>query len=65
MTKILIVDTSIMCVWLKVPGKEVAGKSNEYTYDIVAQHIEEERQKGSHNSLHQLVKSRSLQVMVD
>ena len=47
MTKILIVDTSIMCVWLKVPGKEVAGKSNEYTYDIVAQHIEDERQKGT------------------
>lgn len=47
MTKILIVDTSIMCVWLKVPGKEVAGKSNEYTYDIVARHIEEERQKGT------------------
>ena len=47
MAKILIVDTSIMCVWLKVPGKEVTGKSNEYTYDIVAQHIEEERQKGT------------------
>lgn len=47
MEKILIVDTSIMCVWLKVPGKEVTGKSNEYTYDIVAQHIEEERQKGT------------------
>ena len=47
MTKILIVDTSIMCVWLKVPGKEVAGKSNEYTYDIVARHIEEERLKGT------------------
>lgn len=47
MAKILIIDTSIMCVWLKVPGKETAGKNNEYTYDIVAQHIEDERKKGA------------------
>ncbi len=36
-----------MCVWLKVPGKETTGKNNEYTYDVVAQHIEEERGKGT------------------
>ena len=47
MAKILIIDTSIMCVWLKVPGMETTGKNNEYTYDIVAQHIEEERAKGT------------------
>ncbi|MBR4647496.1 MAG: hypothetical protein IKO75_10330 [Bacteroidales bacterium] len=47
MTKILIIDTSIMCVWLKVPGKETTGKNNEYTYDIVARHIEEERGRGT------------------
>ncbi len=47
MAKILIVDTSIMCVWLKVPGRETTGKNNEFTYDIVAQHIEEEREKGT------------------
>jgi len=47
MAKILIIDTSIMCVWLKVPGREITGKNNEYTYDIVAQHIEEERGKGT------------------
>lgn len=47
MAKILIIDTSIMCVWLRVPGMETTGKNNEYTYDIVAQHIEEERGKGT------------------
>ena len=26
MKKVLIIDTSIMCVWLQVPGKETCGK---------------------------------------
>ena len=30
MGKIMIIDTNIMCVWLKVPGKETAGKNNEW-----------------------------------
>lgn len=47
MAKILIIDTSIMCVWLKVPGMETTGKNSEYTQDIVAQHIEEEKKKGT------------------
>ena len=25
MKKVLIIDTSILCVWLKVPGKETCG----------------------------------------
>lgn len=47
MAKVLIIDTSIMCVWLKVPGMETAGKNNEHTYDIVAKHIEEEKRLGT------------------
>lgn len=37
--KIIIMDTSILCVWLKVPGKEVAGKNGAFTYEYVANHI--------------------------
>lgn len=47
MAKVLIIDTSIMCVWLKVPGMETAGKNNEHTYDIVAKRIEEEKELGT------------------
>ena len=47
MAKVLIIDTSIMCVWLKVPGKKTAGKNNEHTYDMVYRHIEDEKKKGT------------------
>lgn len=47
MNKVLIIDTSIMCVWLKVPGMETAGKNNEHTYDVVEKHIKEEKAKGT------------------
>ena len=27
MKKVLVIDTSVLCVWLKVPGKETCGPS--------------------------------------
>lgn len=30
MKKVLDVDTSVLCVWLKVPGKETCGPSNDH-----------------------------------
>ena len=46
--KVLIFDTSVLCVWLKVPGKETCGpEGNLLTYDIVNAKIEEEKQQGT------------------
>lgn len=45
--KIIIMDTSILCVWLKVPGKEVAGKNGAFTYEYVANHIKSEVDQGA------------------
>ena len=43
MRKVLILDTSILCVWLKVPGKETCGSgANTITYDAVYAKIEED-----------------------
>lgn len=47
MGKIMIIDTNIMCVWLKVPGREVAGKDNEWNYQTVSAHISEEIARGT------------------
>lgn len=47
MRKILILDTSILCVWLRVNGKETCGPDdNRWDYDRVNSKIEDEiRQK--------------------
>ena len=46
--KVLIFDTSVLCVWLKVPGKETCGSDNsKMTYDIVNEKIEEEKKLGT------------------
>lgn len=45
--KVLIVDTSIVCVWLQVPGMESAGKDGQYTYENVSKHIENEVNDGA------------------
>ena len=43
--KVLIFDTSVLCVWLKVPGKETCGSGDHtLTYDIVNDKIENEKQ---------------------
>lgn len=48
MKKVLIIDTSIMCVWLKVPGKETCGPdNNRWTYQRVVEAIEREIAEGS------------------
>ena len=46
--KVLIFDTSVLCVWLKVPGKETCGpEGNRQTYDMVNAKIEEEKSQGT------------------
>ena len=44
MKKVLVIDTSVLCVWLKVPGKETCGPSKALvTYEMVSEKIEEEK----------------------
>ena len=46
MRKVLVIDTSVLCVWLKVPVKETCGPSNALvTYEMVSEKIEEEKKK--------------------
>ena len=38
MRKVLVIDTSVLCVWLKVPGKETCGPSNALvSYKMVSE----------------------------
>ena len=44
MRKVLVIDTSVLYVWLKIPGKETCGPSNALvTYEMVSEKIEEEQ----------------------
>ena len=46
--KVLIFDTSVLCVWLRVPGKETCGpEDNRLNYDMVNAKIEEEKSQGT------------------
>ncbi len=36
-----------MCVWLRVPGRETAGKNNQWNYETVSAHIDEEITRGT------------------
>lgn len=46
--KVLIFDTSVLCVWLRVPGKETCGPEDyRLTYDVVNAKIEEEKSQGT------------------
>jgi len=48
MQKILIIDTSILCVYLEIPGKETCGSQNDnWTKDRVDQKIIEEEKIGT------------------
>ena len=48
MNKVLILDTSILCVWLQVPGKETCGpEHNRWTYDLVKAKIDAEIEQGT------------------
>lgn len=46
--KVIILDTSILCVWLKVPGLETTGSKDDiWNYERVNSHIESEKEKGA------------------
>jgi len=46
--KVLIIDTSILCVWLKVPGKDSCGSGTKIiTYNDVNERIEQEKRQGT------------------
>lgn len=48
MQKVLIVDTSILCAWLGVPGKETCGaKSDRWDQNKVKQKIEAEKKQNT------------------
>ena len=48
MKKVLILDTSILCAWLRVPGKETCGPNNaRWTYELVKQKIDSEIDDGT------------------
>ena len=46
MRKVLLIDTSLLCVWLKVPGQETA-RNNEYNFEFVNEKILTEIEKGT------------------
>lgn len=46
MRKVLLIDTSLLCVWLKVPCKETAG-NNKWNFELVNQRIQEEIAKST------------------
>ncbi|MEH2005668.1 hypothetical protein [Nostoc sp.] len=41
MRKVLLIDTSLLCVWLQVPGRETAG-NNQWNFELVNQKIQAE-----------------------
>lgn len=46
--RVLILDTSVLCCWLKVPGKEEAGPANDrWNHDRINALLEQERAKNS------------------
>lgn len=46
--KVLILDTSVLCCWLKVPGKEEAGPANDrWDHARIEQLLNEEKKQGS------------------
>lgn len=48
MSKVLVVDTTILCVWLRVPSMSPCGPQDDsWDYDRVNAKIEEERQAGT------------------
>ena len=48
MKKVLIFDTSIMCVWLKVPGKDTCKSAdNTITFEDINNKVEEEKKCGT------------------
>ena len=45
---ILIIDTSILCVWLQIPGMEECGRdSDKWTFKRVDEKVNKERKDGT------------------
>ena len=48
MQEILVIDTSILCVWLDVPGKEICGEAgNLWDKERVKRVLDKEKRKGT------------------
>lgn len=46
--KILVLDTSILCCWLRIPGKDTAGANNDlWDYNRINELLNAERAQGS------------------
>lgn len=46
--KVLILDTSVLCCWLKIPGKDTAGpQDDQWTYERIDALIQTEQQQRS------------------
>lgn len=46
--RVLILDTSVLCCWLQVPGKEEAGPTNDrWNHDRISALLEQERTQNS------------------
>jgi hypothetical protein len=46
--RVLILDTSVLCCWLQIPGREEAGPEDDrWDYERVNQVLDEEKQRGS------------------
>lgn len=45
--KVLIIDTSILTIWLKVPGFETAGANNKWNFEKVEKKLKAEKDKGT------------------
>ena len=46
--RVLILDTSVLCCWLKVPGKDEAGPVDDrWDHARIAQLLDKERSQGS------------------
>ncbi len=47
-SRVLVLDTSVLCCWLKIPGKETAGpKDDLWNHDRIAQLLKDEEALGS------------------
>jgi len=46
--KVVVIDTSVLCVWLRVPGKETCGPSSDiWTYDRADVELSKEKMNNS------------------
>lgn len=47
-SKVIIFDTSVLCCWLQIPGKDTCGPENDsWDYQRIERIVDDEEQKGS------------------